>query len=174
MRYNPAKHHRRSIRLKEYDYSTPGAYFVNLCAEQRECCFGEVGDRVMRASDAGRMIEHWWGKLPEKFPSLSLDEWVLMPNHLHGILVLGARSSAPSLAEPWPTLGEIVGWFKTMTTNEYIRGVKNLGWRCFPGRLWQRDFFDHVIRSQEELESIREYIRLNPSQWDQDSENPAL
>ncbi|HEY2290790.1 MAG TPA: transposase, partial [Thermoanaerobaculia bacterium] len=171
MRYDPDKHHRRSIRLKGYDYSQAGAYFVTVCVQQRECLFGEVESEVVRLNDSGTMVEGWWEELEKKFSTVVLDEWILMPNHLHGILFLNGRATP---ATTLPSLGDVMGWFKTMTTNEYIRGVRNLGWRCFPGKLWQRDFFDHIIRTSEELERIREYIRQNPSRWHEDPENPNV
>jgi putative transposase len=171
LRYDPDKHHRRSIRLKGYDYSQAGAYFVTVCIQQRECLFGEVESEVVRLNDSGAMVEGWWEELEKKFSTVVLDEWILMPNHLHGILFLNGRATPSTTL---PALGDVMGWFKTMTTNEYIRGVRNLGWRCFPGKLWQRDFFDHIIRTSEELERIREYIRQNPSLWHEDPENPNV
>jgi len=169
LRYNPDKHHRRSIRLKGYDYSRAGAYFVTICIQERECLFGEVIDGEMHLNDAGRMIECWLGELTKKFPSVVLDDSIVMPNHLHGIIFLKSITQTPDR----PTLGDTMDWFKTMTTNEYIRKVRHSGWRGFPGRLWQRDFHDHIIRDEEELKSIREYIRQNPVRWAWDRENPA-
>jgi len=173
-RYDPDKHHRRSIRLKGYDYSRAGAYFITLCVEQRECLFGEIIDGAMQVNDPGRMVERWWAELIEKYPSLVLDEMIVMPNHLHGVLFSNGDRRSSSSGESDLTLGAIVNWFKTMTTNEYIRGVKSLGWRSFYGRLWQRDYHDRVIRTEEELHAIREYVRQNPSQWASDAENPAV
>jgi REP element-mobilizing transposase RayT len=164
LRYDPDKHHRQSIRLKGFDYSTAGAYLITLCVQQRECLFGEVVQGSLQANHAGRMVERWWTELATKFSSLALDESIVMPNHLHGVLFLRETGA--------PRLGEVMDWFKTMTTNDYIRSVKTLGWRSFPGRLWQRGYFDRVIRNQEELERIRQYIHRNPLQWLQDSENP--
>jgi REP-associated tyrosine transposase len=173
-RYDPDKHHRRSIRLKGYDYSRTGAYFITLCVEQRDCLFGEIIDSAMKLHEPGRMVQRWWDELIKKFPSLTLDEMVIMPNHLHGILFSTGGRRSPSAGKMNLALGDVVEWFKTMTTNEYIRGVKGLGWRCFPGRLWQRDYFERVIRNEEELQAIREYIRQNPAQWASDAENPAV
>jgi REP element-mobilizing transposase RayT len=170
LRYDLDKHHRRSIRLKGFNYSRAGAYFVTICTQQRECLFGNVEREALQLNDSGRMIEFWWDEIEKKFPTLALDEWILMPNHPHGILFLNGKAT-PSI--PF-SLGEVMGWFKTMTTNEYIRGVHNLGWRCFRGKLWQRDFFDHIIRSAEESERIREYIRQNPARWLEDPENPEV
>jgi REP element-mobilizing transposase RayT len=232
MQYDPDKHHptgtlrsRRSIRLKGYDYAEAGAYFVTICAQNRECLFGAIVDGEMRMNNARKMLARWWEELPRKFPSVELDEFVVMPNHFHGIVTLadgvgadlrvcpvpqgartaqgacvtvrGARVTAQGAhvtaqgahvtvrgahvtaqgAHPGAplrrlALGEIVQWFKTMTTNEYIRGVKQNGWTPFPGKLWQRNYYEHIIRNENDLNRIREYIFNNPANWANDDENP--
>jgi REP element-mobilizing transposase RayT len=207
MPYDPNKHHRRSIRLKGYDYSQAGAYFVTMCAQHRELLF--VTDDVID------MIQRWWDKLSEKFPGVETDAFVIMPNHAHGIIVIvgehantgehvgspqqsddvgvnprvdpiprddsgQTHGSAPTTntvgvdlrVNPNPTLGEMIQWFKTMTTNEYIRGVKTLNWPPFPGKLWQRNYYEHIIRNEIELNAIRQYIIDNPARWEQDRDNP--
>lgn len=219
MRYDPTRHHRRSIRLKGYDYSQPGAYFITMCTQDRACLFGEVVDGKMRLNDAGRMVEKWWVELNRKFPGVQTDAYIVMPNHFHGIIVItvgadlrvcpyaddgtdahgvgadlrvcphpnggtgapqpgahvsgahvsGAHASGAHAGAPLP---EIVQWFKTMTTNEYIRGVKTLGWPPFRGRLWQRNYYEHIIRDDESLNRIRRYIAENPLRWRLDRENP--
>jgi len=99
MTYNPDVHHRRSIRLREYGYSSVGAYFVTICAQGRECLFGDILDGEMRLNEAGRVVVEWWTKLPGKFPNVALDEYVVMPNHFHGIIcIVGAGSSRPMFA----------------------------------------------------------------------------
>ena len=185
MSYNPEKHHRRSIRARGYDYSSPGYYFVNACTQHRECFYGEVVGTEMQLNDAGRMVEHWWQRLAGKFVQVDLDEHITMPNHLHGIIVIVDRhtrapmyapscdgSDAASLPRKRVPLGEIVQWFKTMTTNEFIRGVKESGWPRFDRKLWQRDYFEHVIRDEKSLNNIRRYIRANPLMWPFDRDNP--
>lgn len=219
MPYDPNKHHRRSIRLKGYDYTQAGAYFVTMCAQHRELLF--VTDDVID------MIQRWWDKLPEKFPGVETDAFVIMPNHVHGIIVVTGdvgvnprvdpspgqtRGSTPTItgsaptpesvgvdsrvnpgqsrgiaptitgsapttgiaptSGSAPTIGEMIQWFKTMTTNEYIRGVKALNWTPFPGKLWQRNYYEHIIRSEIELNAIRQYIIDNPLKWEQDRDNP--
>jgi putative transposase len=188
MPYDPNKHHRRSIRLQGYDYSQAGAYFVTMCTQNRELLF--VADEVVD------MIQRWWNKLPEKFPGVETDAFVIMPNHSHGIIVTvgvnprvdsgqtreygQTHGSAPTNPAPTndaptndaPTLGTIIQWFKTMTTNEYIRGVKELNWPPFPGKLWQRNYYEHIIRNDRELNAIRQYIIDNPAKWEQDRDNP--
>jgi len=207
MPYDPFKHptgtlrsHRRSIRLRGYDYASAGAYFVTIVAQNREYLFGKIADEEMHVNDAGQMILRWWEELAHKFPSVELDEYVAMPNHFHGIVVIteddvgantpgadvgadlrvrpqpekGAHAGAPQrddAPQHKPALGEIIQWFKTMTTNEYIRGVNEHGWQPFSGKLWQRNYYEHIIRSERDLERIREYIAKNPSAWTTDTEN---
>jgi len=206
MTYDPAKHHRpfdsgpaaraqgrRSIRLEGYDYAQPGAYFVTIVTQGRECLFGDVVDGEMRLNDAGRMVERWWAELGNKYSHVVPDAHVVMPNHFHGIVVItdggdgvgadlrvcpnaGAHVGAPLPIDAGAhvaPLSEIVQWFKTMTTNEYIRGVKILGWIPFPGKLWQRNYYEHIVRDENALDRIRQYIANNPAQWDADDENPG-
>lgn len=180
MAFDPERHRRRSIRLHGYDYSQGGAYFVTVCAQNREYLFGEIADGEMRLNDAGKMVERWWYELMNKFPESETDEHIVMPNHFHGIVIIvGAdlrvcpesgrtHRSAPTMGASLP---RIMQWFKTMTTNEYIRGVKQYGWQTFVGRLWQRNYYEHIIRDGESLNKIREYIVNNPMQWALDREN---
>ena len=121
--------------------------------------------------------------MTSKFPSVETDEYVVMPNHIHGIVVIVGADlrvrpdpRAPMIegTHTGVPLPRIVQWFKTMTTNEYIRGVKRYGWAPFQGRLWQRNYYEHVIRNEEDLEDIRQYIVGNPAQWPEDVENPVL
>jgi len=184
---DPDLHHRRSIRLQGYDYSWPGAYFVTVCLKSPECLLGEVIGEEARLNDVGRMIKSWWVKLPVKYPTVGIDEFVIMPNHFHGIVVAGATpcgrpvpGQEPGQAHgpapthpPVPTLGDIVGWFKTMTTNEYIRGVKERGRPPFAGRFWQRNYYEHIIRNDDELNRIRDYIQMNPARWAWDRQNAS-
>jgi REP element-mobilizing transposase RayT len=180
-KFNPDLHHRHSIRLRGYDYSQEGAYFITICTQNRECLFGEIRDCEMILNDAGKMIEKWWAKIVKKFPSVETDEYVVMPNHFHGIVVIvgadprvrpdadvntgeGAHMGAP--------LQRIIQWFKTMSTNEYIQRIKQNGWQPLSGKLWQRNYYEHIIRNERELDEIREYIVNNPLQWALDNENP--
>ena len=180
------KPHRRSLRLAHYDYSQTGAYFVTVCIEGRRCLFGEIVDGEMRLNDAGRMVEKWWKELENKFPSIEIDPFTTMPNHFHGILIIdqspGTRRNVgaalrgrPEQGHPprgAPTLGDFIDWFKIFTTNKYIHGVKTQNWPAFTGRLWQRNYYEHLIRNENELTLIREYIQMNPIKWAFDKENP--
>jgi REP element-mobilizing transposase RayT len=198
MPYNPNIHHRRSIRLKGYDYSQAGLYFVTICCQDRICRFGKIADGKMVLNDAGRMVEQWYLELTNKFPDIELGEYVIMPNHFHAIIIntgasVGAHLCVRPETETEPhvrpdhasgeqisgeqILGEhtgsplhrVVQWFKTMTTNEYIRGVKTLNWQPFNKKLWQRNYWEHIIRNERSLQNISDYIINNPDKWDKDT-----
>jgi putative transposase len=175
MKYNPDIHQRRSLRLQGYDYSKAGAYFMTLCTQHRACLFGVIADNEMRLNDAGWMIKRWYSELENKYPDIQCDEFVCMPNHIHCIVVnVGADLRVrPLRVRPHSNKGEHIGsplqdvvqWFKTMTTNEYIRGVKQNRWPPFPGKLWQRNYWEHIVRNESELHRIRPYSQNHPMQW---------
>lgn len=171
MPYNKDIHHRRSLRLQKFDYTSAGAYFITICTHQRACVFGQIAAGAMQPSDAGKIVALVWDEIPVNCPTVATDEFVVMPNHIHGIIVIdasnvttphvGARFIAPK------TIGEIVREFKARSTRavnktKSIQGVS----------VWQRNYYEHVIRSESELSAIREYIANNPLQWDLDSNNP--
>ena len=253
---------RRRLRLTDYDYSSPGAYFLTIVTSGRDCLFGEAVDSVMQTNAAGVMVEDWWARLESKFPWVTADESIVMPNHVLGILLVGAdprvrpsvgdragvlpgvevaadprvrpsggdragvlpsgevgadprvrppggdragvlpsgevgadprvRPSGgdragvlpsgevgadprvrPSGGQRAETIPKVMQWFKTMTTNAYIRGVRTKGWEPFQARLWQRSYYERVIRNENELYQARRYIAGNPSKWTEDVENPA-
>ena len=181
-KYNPKKHNRRSIRLKGYDYSQAGLYFVTICVKNRLCLFGNIADGKMNLNDAGKMVTNEWLKLPERFPNIQLHEYVVMPNHFHAILeIVGAtlvvapnnadaQNEQPNKGQPnkgqpqgiAPTLGDMVGAFQSITTVEYIRGVKNKNWQRFNKKLWQRNYWEHIIRNDKSYQNISKYIINNP------------
>ena len=166
-------HHRHSIRLRGYDYSQAGAYFVTVCVQRHECLFGDVANGKMRLNDAGRTAQTAGEGLPDHFPSVELDTFVVMPNHVHGIIVLvgaglalpkrGAASSAPTT----PTLGNVMRAFKSISAINVNRLLSRSG-----QSLWQRNYYEHIIRDAESLDRIREYIVANPLRWALDRENP--
>lgn len=185
-------HNRRSIRLQGYDYSQAGTYVVTICTHNRDDLFGEIANGEMHLNYGGQMVELVWGELQVRFDHIELDEFVVMPNHIHGIFVLrrslrgescirpvstGDQTSGDHKDRPYGTLpntvGRIIQAFKSITTHKYITGVKQYGWPPFPGKLWQRNYYEHIIRNEDELKRIREYIINNPVQWDIDRENPA-
>ncbi len=169
MPYDPSWHHRRSIRLRDYDYALPGAYFVTICAQGRACLFGEVVGGEMRLSEPGLMIQEVWEALPSDYPGVALDAFVVMPNHVHGIAVLVAEGAAAVAAL---SLADVVQRFKSFTTARYRQGVAERGWPPFPGRLWQRNYYEHIIRTETAYEKIRDYIINNPATWADDRLHP--
>jgi REP element-mobilizing transposase RayT len=184
--YNPVKYHRRSIRLKEYDYSSPGAYFVTICTQRGENIFGKISHRKINLGKFGKIVKSTWLDLPKHYPNIRIDVFSIMPNHFHGILFLdvGARFIVPKIKEklgfdksnPYiknnpmvsdrTTLGKIIRFFKAKTTYQ-IRNLTNLHYFQ-----WQRSYYEHVIRNEEKLNLIRQYILYNPLQWQYDQENP--
>lgn len=179
MTYDPEIHHRRSIRLPAYDYSRWGAYYVTVCVHKKRCLFGEVVNERMRRNDAGQLVHEAWAGLGDIFPGVHVDTFIVMPNHLHGILVLpgddkgrlyleseeGERKEDDEEGSTSPALGKIIKEFKTYVIREYGKGVREQGWRRYEGKLWQRNYFEHIIRNERERNAIREYIRMNPMRW---------
>ena len=167
---------RLSLRLIGYDYGQPGAYFVTVCTQGRECLFGDVADGEMQPNDAGRMVTKWWLELARKFPSVSVEYYVVMPNHVHGIIDIDSKTACMTDqgAHVGAPLPKIIQWFKTMTPNEYIRGVKNGAFPPFAGKIWQRNYYERIIRNAKELDSARLYISQNPAKWHLDRENPSF
>ena len=190
MRYDPRKHHRRSIRLKGYDYGSPGAYFVTICTQRHECV---LDDPVVSG-----IIEDVWNALPKWFPTIELDEFVVMPNHVHFIVwinrpvgaipavapdkAVGAGSTGGSYEAAWtipepqkvnetPTLGDVVGAFKSLVFKVYLEWVRDND-PTRRAKFWQRNYYEHIVRNERELQAIRQYIRNNPENWPADRDNP--
>ncbi len=197
MTFNPEIHHRRSIRLRDYDYSRAGAYFVTICTFERECLFGDIVDGVMRLNEVGRMVNDSWQRIVTHFIGVEIDQFVIMPNHFHGIvttvgagfprpnqtdatITVGAGSPRPNQTDQTNqggetpplrgvTLGQIVGYFKYQST-KHINQTRNT-----PGTpVWQRNYYERVIRDDRELTTIRQYIADNPAKWAEDENRPGL
>jgi putative transposase len=162
---------RRSLRLNGYDYAQAGADFVTICAQDRACLFGNVIDGCMRLNDAGHMVATLWNDIPARFADVAIDTFVVMPNHLHGIIVLPDAADRTD-THAAPALGKIVAAFKSTTTVHYIRGVKTEAWPAFRQRLWQRNYYEHVVRDEKALDRVRRYVDENPAGWAFDDENP--
>jgi REP element-mobilizing transposase RayT len=181
MKYASHKHHRRSIRLKGYDYSEEGGYFVTICTHNRECLFGEIVEGEMRLNEIGKIVKEEWLRTPIIRENVEFDEFVIMPNHLHCILFIvnkrrGVWQYTPTkestnistpFRSPSKTIGAIVRGFKSATTKRVNEIHKISG---IP--LWQRNYYEHIIRNEEDLNNIRTYIDENPTDWYYDKENP--
>ncbi len=168
MMYDPTKHHRRSIRLFGYDYAQAGCYFVTSCVQGHVCLFGHVVDGQMELNPSGRMILTAWDRLPDLHQRVQTGALVVMPNHIHAVIVLSPTDGGHALS-----LADVVRCFKTFTTRQYIIGVRRYGWPPFAGRLWQRNYYEHIIRNERSLDRIRQYIADNPAQWARDPESPG-
>lgn len=163
---------RQPLRLRDYDYSASGAYFVTISAQGRLALFGEVVNGEMCLNDAGRMVQAVWQSLPDRFPGWFIDVCVVMPDHFHGILIReetlhGIGQARDENQKAQKSLADVVGAFKSLTTLEYTRGVKQFHWPFFRQRLWQRNYYEHIIRNAQDLAETRDYIANNPQKWQQ-------
>ncbi|MCU0535296.1 MAG: transposase [Hydrococcus sp. Prado102] len=186
MKFDPEKHHRRSIRLKEYDYSQVGSYFVTICTYQKQCWFGDIRRGEMQLNQIGKIVANEWLYSVKMRQEIDLDEWIIMPNHLHGIVILtdnqkatdfgtrdeGARHAllgkgarhAP-LHQKSCSLSSFIAGFKAAVTKR-INVIHQA-----PGfSIWQRNYYESIIRDEKHLKNIQQYILNNPQNWDDDPE----
>ena len=185
MKFDSQKHHRRSIRLQGYDYSQPGGYFVTIVTYHRDLLFGEIVNEEMQLNDLGKIADECWYTIPKHFPNVELGAHVVMPNHVHGIIVITnsrggtIKSSFPVRAQhaaPLQTpqqqpnvkpgsLGAIVRSYKSAVTRRIGREHNITG-------IWQRNYYEHILRDHKDWDRIHRYIESNPSMWEDDEENP--
>ncbi|MGE5360980.1 MAG: transposase [Bacteroidales bacterium] len=181
---------RKRLRLPAYDYSLVGAYYVTLRANDGAMLFGSAEDAEMHLNAAGRMVFSTCIEMPDHYDGVGLDVFCVMPNHVHAIVVIGdahpwmasledGRAASVGCAPPSGCRGEarpsvpvLMQRFKSLTTTRYMCGVAQQGWVRFAGRLWQRSYYEHVIRDDDSLDEIRRYIIENPLRWQLDPENP--
>jgi REP-associated tyrosine transposase len=200
MSNNSVNYNRQSIRLAAHDYSQAGRYFITVCIKNHLQLFGNINNHKMQINSAGLMIKKWYCELANKYPNIRLREYIVMPNHFHGIIeITNANAKIPDAhvgtslrgrpvfcpgtqrnnCQKHPTYGsnnqkynasifDMMDWFKTMTTNAYIRGVKNDNWQRFDGKLWQLRYWDNIIRDDKSYQKISEYIINNPFNWQED------
>jgi putative transposase len=189
MTYDPTKHQRRSIRLPGYDYSQAGAYFVTVCTQDHQCLFGRIEGEVMRPNRVGEIAEQCWQAIHVHFAKVQLDASVVMPNHVHGIIVIadvdapnvrathasplrqGADMAVGVAAVPQGpkrrSVGAIIGSYKSAVS----KGIHEIGGALGPA-IWQRNYYEHIIRNDLSLNRIRQYILDNPARWAYDRYNP--
>ncbi len=223
-KYN-SENGRKNMRLRGYDYSCAGLYFITICVKNRACLFGQIQNKKMQLNEAGRMVETEWIKLSERFKNIRFHEYIVMPNHFHAILeivvpvgatlvvvhpivddhpikksthdnttILQTKNTGEpeqTIGQPQgiaptttnnqnetgtqtkKTLGDMVGAFESITTVNYIHGARTNHWPPFEGKLWQRNYYDHIIRDEQSYQNISEYVFNNPAKWDEDQFNPA-
>lgn len=201
MTYKKPIHNRKSIRLRGYDYSKQGFYFITICTQNRAHLFGTINNGNMILHKSGQMVKTWYYELQNKFPDIICHEMIIMPNHFHCIIqnvgyVVGAdlrvcpnypnidNHITKNIIKPYDhhnvektgpggiqgehigsPLHHVVQWFKTMTTNAYIRGVKTQHWKPFDGKLWQRNYYENIISNEQSYHRISNYIIQNPQMW---------
>ncbi len=190
-KFDPNKHHRKSIRLQGYDYSQAGAYFVTIVTYQRDCLFGKIENEEMILNDFGKIADECWRAIPEHFPAVELGAYVVMPNHVHGVIVIRDDESASHLGmtddvgrgaamlRPYAnatnnhkinvkpgSLGAIIRSYKSTVSYRINKEYNATG-------IWQRNYYEHIIRNEREMDNIWRYIEANPAQWDDDQENPS-
>jgi len=173
----------KQYRLKKWNYSSGGYYFVTICCQDRKETLGRIGkvgiDHCVYSSIFGRECQRIWKEIPSKFDSVYLDEFIFMPDHIHGIVVIKnnyererkiinkeqTQWSVPTVFGEIGILGQIIRWFKSMTTNEYINNMKKYNLPRFNKRIWQPRFYDRIIRNEKEYLAIKQYIIDNPKKW---------
>jgi REP element-mobilizing transposase RayT len=178
------KNRRKNLRLKNFDYSLEGAYFITIVTQNRKNIFGSITEGVMVLSEAGKMVDAVCQEMPHFIPDIAISSYQIMPNHIHAVVEIitkssvGAtlcgcpgqtRRSAPT-KDNHPSLGNVIQRFKSLTTRRYIDGILSLGWPRFARRLWQRNYYEHVIRDEKDYQEILDYIYCNPQNWEKDDE----
>ena len=174
MTISSERRHRRSIRFQYYDYALSGAYFITIVTQNRKCLFGHIVAGEFRSNNRGQIVQDEWEKSAQIRKEIELDAFVVMPNHVHGIVVISAtagRATGRSPLQSGPSrrsLGAFVGGFKAVVTKRIntSRGFSGIS-------VWQRNYFEHIIRNEDSLNSIRRYILDNPLRWEFDRENPS-
>jgi REP element-mobilizing transposase RayT len=164
--------YRKMIRLKEYDYTCTGLYFITICVNNRLRLFGEIGyneygNSAMVLNKAGNMILKVWEQIPIYYSGIDISAFQIMPNHIHGIISIVGSTKERTLGIL--SLPDIVQRFKTLTMKRYIDGVKQDGWERFDKKLWQRNYYEHIIRDEQDYQSIYQYISNNPVKWQDDA-----
>ena len=162
---------RKLNRYSNFDYSTPGYYFITICVQNFECVFGEIIDGKMVLNECGTVVETCWNRIPNHFPHISLDDYIIMPNHVHGILVID-DATVGNIQTPCQTR-----WGKTLSSA--IRGfkigvTKSIHKNHDPLFAWQKSYYDHIVRNDQSLRNIRQYIRNNPNNWQRDRNNKNI
>lgn len=184
MKYDPTIHHRRSIRIPDYDYSQPGKYYITLITKYRECTFGKVSNGNLQLNKAGQIVSSIWESLPKRYPQLILGESVVMPNHFHCVLIIQPHQSEDPVKTTCKNIYSMAGFQhpvkdqddrRRMTIPLVVGYLKmnsaskiNILSGCSGSSVWYRDYYEHIIRDEEEDKHIIQYIRQNPVHWEED------
>lgn len=170
------RYHRHSVRLKDYDYSSPGAYFITVVTHKHMCIMGKVISGVMKTNTLGLIAQECWQQIPDHFPNTFIEPFMLMPNHIHGIITIYEDDRSTIYRAPTtitterfgkPVIGSIPTIIRTYKATVSRRARRELGM----DKIWQRNYYEHIIRNQDEMEHISAYILNNPQTWSDDPEN---
>ena len=170
---SPNQHHRHSIRLNEYDYASPSAYFVTVGTYSYKCIFGKIRDKVLLLNSLGELVEKCWMDIPDHFPNVEVKPFVVMPNHIHGIITIyeddgrGMIYRAPTTEKfGRPVIGSVPTIIRTYKASVSRIARRELGMV----KIWQRNYYEHIIWNELELNNIAGYISINPETWADDPE----
>ena len=152
---------RKNIRLYNYDYSQNALYFITICINQKKCLLGKIIEGKMHLNDAGKLVENFYLKIEEYSPNFSCLNYVIMPNHIHFIIQVSNSKNTTKQIK----LSDAIIWFKRMTTNQYIKNIKHKNWPKFTKRLWQRNYYEVIIKDDLMFYKIEQYIQDNPYSW---------
>jgi len=175
MAYNPEIHHRQAIRLKNYDYSQAGAYFITICTKQKQCIFGDIKNGQMRFNHLGSIADQYWQEIPQHFPNITLDVYVIMPNHLHGILWIIESSQNANKNRKFgnivsTSISSVIRSYKAIITKKINKICDSQG----VASVWQGRYHEKIISDEQTLQNTRNYIINNPLNWDRDQDNPRI
>lgn len=154
----------RRLRLKDFDYSTPGYYFITICTHNRHKYFGTITNGSSHLSNAGQVAREVIDQIPAQFQSVSIDCSVVMPNHIHVLIGNCVRLNDSGHVN----IADVIHWLKSTVHQRYRSGVRQLGWKPYDKRIWQEGFHDHIVRNDRELETLRGYVSDNEEMWDKD------
>ena len=183
-KFDPQKHHRQSIRIKDYDYTQAGAYFVTMVTDHRNGLFGSIQNGAVMLSDFGQIADDCWRAIPEHFPAVELGAYVIMPNHVHGVIVIRDDESATVRAvrrgsiyrAPTDNIEQFgkptKGSLSTIIRTYKAAVTRRIGREHNPTGIWQRNYYEHIIRDDKDLQRITDYIHANPLRWNEDDDNP--
>lgn len=154
---------RKVIRLQHYDYTQDGFYFITICIQDRLCLLGKIQNNQMHLNDAGEMVKETYFELENHFPTVKCLDYVIMPNHIHFIIQIENNTNCSI------SLFDVIQRFKSITNGSYIKNVKENNWKPFNKKLWQRSYYEHIIRDEKDYLNIAEYIEFNPYNWHKDA-----
>jgi REP element-mobilizing transposase RayT len=159
---NNQAYRNKTLRLKDYDYSQNGFYFITISTNNKQAYFGHIKNAILIENDAGLMVKKICLELHHRFNFIQIHNYIIMPNHFHAIIEITKLDNRMHI-------GQVIGAFKSLSTNAYIKGVHSQNWQSFDKRLWQKNYYEHIIRNEKAYLHISDYITNNPQKWELDT-----